>query len=111
MKAISVYGRAGVAALTAEQAASWDLEAREQQGIPERVLMENAGRAVAMVTDALFGSGRALALVGAGHNGGDALIALRMLAEAGREVSWICAGSRAPRAGRVEWNRVAHATH
>ena len=43
--AVDVYGRAHVPALTAAQAAALDRRAREQLGVPERVLMESAGRA------------------------------------------------------------------
>lgn len=86
-------------ALTAAQAAAWDSSAREQQGVPERVLMENAGRAVAAVLQALYPRGRVLALVGSGHNGSDALVALRTLQGWGRDVVWLASDARAPELG------------
>src|SRR5688572_3170740 len=91
-----IYGREVVAALTAAEATAWDAVARDQHGIPERLLMENAGRAVAAVTHTIFPRGRIVAVVGSGHNGADALVALRALRGWGREVSWISAGSNPP---------------
>jgi NAD(P)H-hydrate epimerase len=96
LPSINVFGRERVFALNAEQSEAWDRCAREQHGIPERVLMENAGRAVATVLHALHPHGKVLAVAGSGHNGADALVALRMLQDWGREVSWIAAGSSAP---------------
>ncbi|MEX2281893.1 MAG: NAD(P)H-hydrate dehydratase [Gemmatimonadota bacterium] len=89
-----IYGREDVHALTAFEATAWDRTAREQHDIPERVLMENAGRAVAAVIHRLYPRGRVVALVGSGHNGADALIALRALHGWGRDVSWLPAGAR-----------------
>jgi NAD(P)H-hydrate epimerase len=96
LRSIDVFGRERVPALTADQAAAWDRAAREREGIPERVLMENAGRAVAAVVHELFPRGRVVAVAGSGHNGGDALVALRVLQTWGRTVEWTSAGSRAP---------------
>jgi ADP-dependent NAD(P)H-hydrate dehydratase / NAD(P)H-hydrate epimerase len=89
MKRHTVCGRAGVAALSAAAAAEQDRRAREVLGIPERVLMESAGRALALVLNRLYPRGRVLAVVGRGHNGGDAIVALRILASWGREVAWL----------------------
>ncbi len=82
--------------MTAAQAAAMDQMARDQHGVPERVLMENAGRAAALVLDRLFPRGRVLALAGGGNNGGDALVLARVLHSWGREVSVLCGGSRPP---------------
>jgi ADP-dependent NAD(P)H-hydrate dehydratase / NAD(P)H-hydrate epimerase len=95
MRRSSVYGREVVHALTAEEAVEWDRTAREDHGVPERLLMENAGRAVAGVVQRLFPDGVVGALVGSGHNGADALVALRVLQEWGRDVCWIQASSKA----------------
>ncbi|HSL70415.1 MAG TPA: NAD(P)H-hydrate epimerase, partial [Longimicrobiales bacterium] len=92
----SVYGQEEIFALTADQAVAWDRVAREQHGISERLLMENAGRAVAAVVNKLFPRGRILALVGSGHNGGDALIAARILHTGDRDVAWLPASARVP---------------
>ena len=91
----AVYGRADVALLTADQAAAIDRRAREQ-GVPERALMENAGRAAAQVIQRLYPSGRVVVVVGSGNNGGDALIALRSLRSWGRDVAFVPIGSREP---------------
>jgi ADP-dependent NAD(P)H-hydrate dehydratase / NAD(P)H-hydrate epimerase len=90
-----VQGRDPVPLLTARQAADLDRRAREY-GVPERALMENAGRAAALVIDRIHPVGRIVAVVGSGNNGGDALVALRSLQSWGREVAWIPAGSRDP---------------
>lgn len=74
------YSRGSVRAQTAAEAAAFDERAIEAVGVPQPVLMENAGRCAAMVVRALHDGSRALALVGAGNNGGDALVALRSLA-------------------------------
>lgn len=67
--------------LTPDQARAWDLAA-EAAGRPLRMLMENAGRAVAQwihsskFEDAMRG---VLVLTGAGNNGGDGWVAARQL--------------------------------
>ncbi len=96
MKESDVYGRERVAAWTAAEAAVLDREARERHGIPERVLMENAGRSAALILDRLYPRGRVVAAVGSGNNGGDALVLLRTLSTWGREVAYVATGSSAP---------------
>lgn len=95
--AVDVYGHAFVPALTAGQAAALDERAREDAGIPERLLMENAGRAAALLIQSSFPEGSVIAAAGPGNNGGDALVALRILASWGREVGVVLAGSAQPR--------------
>lgn len=59
-------------------------------GLTYAKMMENAGRGLAEVIRAIFdhqGEHRALALVGSGNNGGDALVALARLAENGWTVT------------------------
>ena len=72
--------------LTGAQMREADRRTIEDIGIPERVLMENAGRAVAEVVaeEARAADGRrTLLLCGPGGNGGDGLVALRCLAAQG----------------------------
>lgn len=90
-----VYGRDPVALLTADQATGLDHRARTG-GVPERALMENAGRAAAQVVNRLFPDGPVVAVVGSGNNGGDALVALRSLHAWGRDVAFVTAGSTDP---------------
>lgn len=52
-------------------------------GIPEDVLMERAGAAVAKVVMKRLASGRIVVLAGPGGNGGDGFVAARILAERG----------------------------
>lgn len=94
----TVYGRGHVALLTAGEAAALDRRAQEG-GIPERALMENAGRAAAQVIQRLYPEGRVVAVVGSGNNGGDAMVALRSLHLWGRDVAWVPAGSSDPDPG------------
>jgi hydroxyethylthiazole kinase-like uncharacterized protein yjeF len=91
-----VYGRDEVALITAAEASAIDVSARDWHGVPERVLMENAGRAAAQVLDRLFPRGRVLALAGSGKNGGDALVAARVLSAWGRDVRLMAVGARPP---------------
>jgi hydroxyethylthiazole kinase-like uncharacterized protein yjeF len=59
------------------------------------VLMENAGRSAAQVLARLFGVGPVIGVVGAGNNGGDALVLLRSLAAWGWPVRGILVADRA----------------
>ena len=71
--------------LTAQQMRDADRHTIKEAGVPARVLMENAGRAVADVVAAEAGASgrRTLILCGRGGNGGDGLVALRALAARG----------------------------
>ena len=70
--------------LTAQQMRDADRHTIEEAGVPARVLMENAGRAVAdIVAESGTGGRRILILCGRGGNGGDGLVALRALAARG----------------------------
>lgn len=82
--------------LTPPEMQAWDRRAVEESGIPERVLMESAGRAAARLVQRLYPRGSVVAAVGGGHNGGDALVALRALRTWGREVVAIAPGGAAP---------------
>jgi ADP-dependent NAD(P)H-hydrate dehydratase / NAD(P)H-hydrate epimerase len=91
-----VYGREYVPLPTAREAAAADHAAREDWGVPERVLMENAGRGAALVLQRLFPAGRIVGVAGSGNNGGDLLVMLRILHSWGRDVAVVAAGGRAP---------------
>jgi ADP-dependent NAD(P)H-hydrate dehydratase / NAD(P)H-hydrate epimerase len=93
---VAVYGRASVPLPDAREAAAADAHARGAGGVPERVLMENAGRAAALVLHRLYPRGRVVALAGSGNNGGDALVMLRVLHAWGRDVCLVEAGSSGP---------------
>jgi NAD(P)H-hydrate epimerase len=75
--------------LTAAQMGAVDRDSNER-GVPVRVLMENAGEAVARFCvrqyGELLGSGVVVVLCGKGNNGGDGLVAARHLAEVGMRV-------------------------
>lgn len=91
-----LYGVRRLPLPRAQEMAEIDRRAREEHGIPERVLMESAGRAVAQVVQELLPEGKVVAAVGSGHNGGDAYIALRALRSWGREVAAVQAGGAPP---------------
>lgn len=84
-----VFGREAVPVVTAAEAADHDRVAQDEFDLPERALMENAGRALALITDSLFPTGTIAGVAGSGHNGGDAIIALQALRAWGRDVELI----------------------
>jgi NAD(P)H-hydrate epimerase len=88
------YGRPFVPVPTGDESAAFDRWAIEHLGVPQSTLMENAGRGAALVLQRLYPSGPVVGVVGGGNNGGDALVALRSLAEWGREVRAILVGDR-----------------
>ncbi len=81
---------------TAAEMAEIDRVAVESGAMPERALIENAGRALARHVHERFPSGRIAVLAGSGHNGADALVAGRTLSAWGRSVGFVRCGSRAP---------------
>jgi ADP-dependent NAD(P)H-hydrate dehydratase / NAD(P)H-hydrate epimerase len=91
-----VFGRADVLLPTAAEAAAADHAAGTAFGVPERVLMETAGRAAAMVLDRLHPSGIVAGVAGSGNNGGDLLVMLRVLREWGRDVTVAAVGTSTP---------------
>ncbi|NLH83093.1 MAG: bifunctional ADP-dependent NAD(P)H-hydrate dehydratase/NAD(P)H-hydrate epimerase, partial [Phyllobacteriaceae bacterium] len=69
-------------------------------GVPGRVLMENAGRAVADAVGHRWPVGsRVLVLCGPGNNGGDGFVAARILKERGHVVRLALLGERGRLAG------------
>ncbi len=85
--------------VTVEQMAALEA-ASERAGVSTDRLMENAGRAIAdQATEMLEGSPDAgvLVLIGPGNNGGDGLVAARLLHCAGLNVmAYVCANRRQP---------------
>ncbi len=78
---------------TAAEMGRLDARATSSGAIPERALIENAGREVARQVQLRWPEGPVVALAGSGHNGADALVALRTLRAWGREVRAVrCAG-------------------
>ena len=79
----------------------------DEIGIPSIVLMENAGRAVAGAVEARFAPadrGRVTVLCGRGSNGGDGLVAARVLAERGAAVAVALLGRAAEVRGDARTN-------
>lgn len=91
---IRPFGGSRVWAPTGAEAAAFDRMAIDEQGVPQVTLMECAGRSAAQVLDRLFPRGEVVALIGAGNNGGDALVLLRTLRSWGRPVKAVLVADR-----------------
>ena len=80
---------------TTEESRALDRTAMEEYGLPEAVLMENAGRAVVeLAGERLRWDGAAaVILCGTGNNGGDGFVAARYAAEAGADVTVLLTGA------------------
>jgi NAD(P)H-hydrate epimerase len=74
----------------AEEMRSIDRWAIEQCGVPSIELMERAGTGVARAVERLGGDVPAAVVCGKGNNGGDGLVAARLLRDAGRRVTVVC---------------------
>ncbi|MEA2311669.1 MAG: ADP-dependent NAD(P)H-hydrate dehydratase / NAD(P)H-hydrate epimerase, partial [Solirubrobacteraceae bacterium] len=72
--------------LDAEQMRATDKWAIEDKEIPSLELMERAGEGLARVIGQHGPAGRVAIVIGKGNNGGDGLVAARLLRQAGREV-------------------------
>jgi ADP-dependent NAD(P)H-hydrate dehydratase / NAD(P)H-hydrate epimerase len=66
-----------------------DRQAIQQVGVPGAVLMENAGRAAALLLQHLWPRGRVSVVCGGGNNGGDGVVLARTLASWGRAVTLV----------------------
>ncbi len=75
----------------AEQMRAIDRWAIEQRGVPSLDLMERAGAGVTRVVEQLDPDGQVVVVCGKGNNGGDGLVVARLLRDAGRAVSVVCA--------------------
>ncbi len=81
---------------TAAEMAEIDRRAVSGGATSERALIECAGRELAHRVRASWPEGQVTAIAGSGHNGADALVALRTLRAWGRPVRAILAGSSPP---------------
>jgi len=95
--------------LSAAEMQACDRATTERFGIPSIELMRNASAAVAEITRRQFPQARrATVLCGRGNNGGDGMMAARLLAEAGLTVTVIVLGSPADIKGdaAVAWREL-----
>ncbi len=76
----------------AEAMRAIDRWAIDERGVPSLDLMEHAGIGVARAVEQLAPDGPVTVLCGKGNNGGDGLVAARLLRDAGREVDVLTAG-------------------
>ena len=76
--------------LDADAMRALDSWAIEQRGVPGIDLMERAGAAVAREVERLDADGEVTVVCGKGNNGGDGLVAARLLRDAGRRVTVVC---------------------
>jgi hydroxyethylthiazole kinase-like uncharacterized protein yjeF len=74
----------------AEQMRAIDRWAIEARGVPSLDLMETAGAGVARAAERLAPDGGFTVVCGKGNNGGDGLVAARLLRDAGRNVTVVC---------------------
>src|SRR5262245_46667707 len=72
--------------LDAEQMRATDAWAIETRGVPSLELMEHAAEGLADVVQRHAPAGRIAIVCGKGNNGGDGLVAARLLRQAGRDV-------------------------
>ncbi|MGI8802194.1 MAG: NAD(P)H-hydrate dehydratase [Solirubrobacteraceae bacterium] len=79
----------------AAQMRSIDAWATGPGGVPSLELMERAGTRLARLAAELAPDGQIAVFCGKGNNGGDGLVAARVLREEGRSVELICAGDPA----------------
>ena len=63
--------------------------------MPSLELMERAGAGVARIVERLAPDGAVVVVCGKGNNGGDGLVVARLLREAGRSVTVVCAAPAA----------------
>jgi ADP-dependent NAD(P)H-hydrate dehydratase / NAD(P)H-hydrate epimerase len=76
----------------AAQMRAADTWAIEQQGVPSLELMERAGTGLAELAAERAPDGRIAVVVGKGNNGGDGLVAARVLRERGHDVDVLLTG-------------------
>jgi ADP-dependent NAD(P)H-hydrate dehydratase / NAD(P)H-hydrate epimerase len=79
----------------------WAIDVR---GVPSLDLMERAGAGVTRVVERLAPDGLAAVVCGKGNNGGDGLVVARLLREAGRSVTVVCAAPTRDFAGDARAN-------
>jgi len=76
--------------LEADAMRAVDRWAIDQRGVDGLELMERAGAGVARAAEQAAPDGRVTVVCGKGNNGGDGLVAARLLRAAGRDVSVVC---------------------
>jgi NAD(P)H-hydrate epimerase len=79
----------------------WAIDTR---GVPSLDLMERAGAGVTRAVERLVPDGPVVAVCGTGNNGGDGLVVARLLRDAGRTVTVVCAGELAKLSGDARAN-------
>jgi NAD(P)H-hydrate epimerase len=79
----------------------WAIEAR---GADSLDLMERAGAGVARAVERVAPDGPVVVMCGKGNNGGDGLVAARLLREAGRQVTVVCGAPPSEFAGDARAN-------
>jgi len=90
--------------LDAERMRAVDSWASGDGGVPALDLMERAGAGLAAVAAAMAPEGRIAVVAGKGNNGGDGLVAARLLRADGRDVDVLLAGEGAEFSGDARWN-------
>ena len=90
--------------LDAETMRAVDRWAIEERGVPSLELMERAGAGVTRMVEQLAPDGPVTVVCGKGNNGGDGLVVARLLREAGRSVTVVCAASPGDFAGDARVN-------
>ena len=97
-----------------------DAHAIDEAGVPSLDLMERAGAGLARATAAAAREGPVRVVIGKGNNGGDGLVAARLLREDGREVEVLAtdaapevrlSGAAAARAEELGATPVVSLTH
>ncbi len=88
----------------AEQQRAIDQWAIEQQEIPGIDLMERAGAGLAQLVAERASQGRIVVVCGKGNNGGDGLVAARLLRDRGREVDVLLLAEREALRGDARTN-------
>lgn len=88
----------------AELMRALDRWAINERGVPSLDLMERAGAGVTRAVERLVADGPAVVVCGKGNNGGDGLVVARLLRDAGREVTVVCASSPTGLTGDAQVN-------
>ena len=94
---------------TVQEMREWDRRAVEEYGLPEAILMENAGQAVYNVVKTQYGTGgrRYVVICGRGNNGGDGLVTARLLHSNGAHVKVFLLSDESSLSGVTGLNRDA----
>jgi ADP-dependent NAD(P)H-hydrate dehydratase / NAD(P)H-hydrate epimerase len=90
----------------AEAMRAADRFAIDPREIPSLELMERAGAAVAHAVERVAPDGAVTVVCGKGNNGGDGLVAARLLREVGRDVSIVCTSDELSEDARANAERL-----